>query len=59
MDTINILPIQRGDRLETSESDVSRRQILKSKVDPRAERSNIAQGCSKCKHQILSQFICP
>ena len=31
-------PFQRGDRLWTSESDVWRRQILTSKVNPRAER---------------------
>ena len=30
---------QRGDRLYTSESDVCRRQILTSEVDPRAERA--------------------
>ena len=30
--------LQRGDRLYTSESDVYRRQILTTKVDPRAVR---------------------
>ena len=33
-----ILPSQRGNRLQTSESDVCRRQILTSKDGPRAER---------------------
>ena len=28
-------PLQRGDRLQSSESDVCRRQILTTKVDPR------------------------
>ena len=36
-----LLPLQRGDRLSTSESDVCRRQILTSKVDPRTERVKI------------------
>ena len=35
---INSLPFQCEDRLQTSESDVYRRQLLTSKVDPRAER---------------------
>ena len=30
------LLVQRGDRLKSSESDVYRRQILTTKVDPRA-----------------------
>ena len=30
------IPLQRGDRLKLSESDVYRRQILMTKVDPRA-----------------------
>ena len=33
--------LQCGDRLLTSESDVYRRQILTTKVDPRAARVNI------------------
>ena len=35
-----IVFLQRGDRLQTSESDVYRRQILTSKVGPRAVRVN-------------------
>ena len=35
---INILLFQSGDRLQTSESDVYGRQILTSKVGPRAKR---------------------
>ena len=34
------LLLQHGDRLQTSESDVYRRQILTTKVDPRAVRVN-------------------
>ena len=34
-------PLQPGDRHQSSESDVCRRQILTSKVDPRAVRVNI------------------
>ena len=34
------LLLQRGDRLESSESGVYRRQILTSKVDPRTVRIN-------------------
>ena len=35
--------LQRGDRLESTESDVYRRQILTTKVDPRTVRvKNIA-----------------
>ena len=36
------LLLQCGDRLESSESDVCRRQILTSKVDPRTVRVNLA-----------------
>ena len=32
--------LQRGDRLQSSESDVYRRQILTTKIDPRAVRVN-------------------
>ena len=35
---INILLLQRGDRLQTSKSDVYIRQMRKFKVDPRAVR---------------------
>ena len=34
----DVLPLQRGDRLETSESDVCRRQIMTSQVGPRTVR---------------------
>ena len=34
------LPLQCGERLESSESDVYRRQILTTKVDPRTVRVN-------------------
>ena len=34
-------PLQRGDRLQSSESDVCRRQILSSKVDLRTVRIHI------------------
>ena len=36
-----IQPLQRGNRLPTSESDVCRRQILTSKVDPHTVRVKI------------------
>ena len=36
-----IKPLQREDRLQSSESDVCRRQILTSKVDPHTVRVNI------------------
>ena len=35
------LPLQRGDRLYSTESDVCRRQIVTYKDDPRTERVNI------------------
>ena len=49
---------QRGYRLWMSESDVYRRQILTSKVDPRAERVNpkLPYFCTGCRS--LS-FRCP
>ena len=34
-------PLQRGDRLYSSESDVCRRQILTTKVDPRTLRAKL------------------
>ena len=36
-----VIALQRGDRLYTSKSDVCRRQILTSKVDPRIVRGKI------------------
>ena len=36
--TAHLWSLQRGDRLQTSESDVCKRQILTSKDDPRTER---------------------
>ena len=39
---INVFLSQRGDRLKTSQSDVYRRQILTSKVGPRAVMVNTA-----------------
>ena len=38
---VSVKPLQCGDRLYTSESDVCRRQILTCKVDPRTVRVNI------------------
>ena len=38
------LPLQRGGRLYLSESDVCRRQILTTKVDPRTKSKNISNG---------------
>ena len=64
MAIINILLFQCGDRLQTSDSDVHRRQNLTSKVDPRTERVNVVWATSKtatdqhdCQFALLKKAL--
>ena len=50
------LLLQCGDRLETSESDVYRRQIVTTKVDPRALRTKALHYFS-INHEYLEVFF--
>ena len=48
-------PLQRGDRLLTTESDVCRRQILTFKVNPRAERTKIFTMAVEPQHSYSNE----